>query len=103
MESADGALLAITNDSPTIGAKWPAFTDSMLATTGVWTNVSAGALRDDASVRREWDRLNSSCGDLPFGSADAIGVALDVFGNGRERLETGDDKDLVVAMPPAKP
>jgi len=63
-----------------------------------WTNVSAAALRNDASVRREWDRLNSSCGDLPFRSADAIGVALDVFGEGRERLVIGHDGDLVAAM-----
>lgn len=63
-----------------------------------WENIAPSSLRNDASLRLEWDRLNSARGDLPFLSADAIGVALQVFGEGRERLLVGRQGAAIAAM-----
>lgn len=63
-----------------------------------WENASPSALRVGTREHQEWDRLNASHGDLPFLSADAMAVALDVFGSGAERLLIGRKGTIVVAM-----
>jgi CelD/BcsL family acetyltransferase involved in cellulose biosynthesis len=62
-----------------------------------WENLPASALQQRADIGLEWNRLNAARGDLPFLSADAIGIALEVFGDGRERLLIGRS-GAVVAM-----
>lgn len=63
-----------------------------------WQNLAAGALRDDAGLSAQWNRLNAQRGDLPFLGAEALGIALEVFGTGRERLLVGHQEDTVAAM-----
>ena len=63
-----------------------------------WSVLPASTLRQSADVRYEWDRLNAARGDLPFLSANAIGTALDVFGDGRERLVVARGDSAAVAM-----
>jgi CelD/BcsL family acetyltransferase involved in cellulose biosynthesis len=62
-----------------------------------WENLPASALQQRADIGLEWNRLNAARGDLPFLSADAIGIALEIFGEGRERLLIGHS-GAVVAM-----
>jgi CelD/BcsL family acetyltransferase involved in cellulose biosynthesis len=54
-----------------------------------WENHPASALKLNSDLTGEWDRLNAKCGDLPFLRAQAVALALDVFGNGSERLLVG--------------
>ncbi len=63
-----------------------------------WQNVAASALRDDAGLSLQWNRLNARRGDLPFLGAEALCIALEVFGDGRERLLVGQRNDAVAAM-----
>ena len=63
-----------------------------------WHSVAAQALRNDAASSLAWDRLNTATGDLPFLCADAVATALEVFGNGTERLFVGTRGGEVAAM-----
>lgn len=51
-----------------------------------------GQLRDD------WNRLNAARGNLPFLSADALAIALQIFGDGQERLLAGQTEGRTCAM-----
>lgn len=51
-----------------------------------WQNDPATRLCTDADVRTTWDRLNGLRRDLPFLGASQVGVALECFGSGQERL-----------------
>ncbi|RDE51753.1 MAG: GNAT family N-acetyltransferase [Candidatus Accumulibacter meliphilus] len=64
----------------------------------VWKNLPAAALQQKPDLVREWDRLNAARGDLPFLSAEALITALDIFGEGRERLLVGQQAHVTVAM-----
>ena len=46
----------------------------------------------------EWDRLNANCSKLPFLSSEAVACALDIFGDGRERLLVAYEQARAVAM-----
>jgi CelD/BcsL family acetyltransferase involved in cellulose biosynthesis len=63
-----------------------------------WLSQSAQVLKHDADLHREWDRLNTARGDLPFLSADATESALTVFGTGKECLLVGRQNGAIVAM-----
>ncbi len=62
-----------------------------------WSNLPASSLRQDHGLLVEWDRLNSARSDLPFLMGDAILAALDVFGQGHERLIIGKQGSATVA------
>ena len=51
-----------------------------------WTTLHAHQLLDDPKLRQSWDNLNAARHDLPFLSAQAVGKAVQVFGQGQERL-----------------
>ena len=63
-----------------------------------WQELPASTLATDADLRQHWDRLNSQRGDLPFLGADAMTLALEVFGQSRERLFVGSRSGAVSAM-----
>jgi len=63
-----------------------------------WQRAPARQLIDAAVLRAEWDRLNDAKLDLPFLTADALGIALDVFGSGSEQLLVGSASGRVCAM-----
>ena len=63
----------------------------------------ARALRDDAALRADWDRLNAAGLDTVFLSADAIGAALAVFGSGAEHLVCARHDGRTVAMAVVEP
>ncbi len=63
-----------------------------------WQNVAASTLRHDTELSLQWDRLNAQRGDLPFLGAEALGIALEILGDGRERLFVGRRDDAVAAM-----
>lgn len=52
----------------------------------LWENHPASALKRVPGLAAEWDRLNAKSGDLPFLRAHAVSLALDIFGNGKERV-----------------
>jgi len=54
-----------------------------------WDNVPAQLLTQPGQLHDEWDRLNTERSHLPFLSADALAIALQIFGNGKERLLVG--------------
>jgi len=64
----------------------------------VWRSVPAQALRTDRASRLAWDELNAASGNLPFLCADAVATALEVFGNGNERLFVGTRGGAAAAM-----
>lgn len=64
----------------------------------LWKHLPASALQQDGQLVRDWDRLNSAHGGLPFLAADAIISALKIFGNGNERLLVAHEGTSVVAM-----
>jgi CelD/BcsL family acetyltransferase involved in cellulose biosynthesis len=64
-----------------------------------WINLPARQLLDSAALQQQWDRLNAARHDIPFLSASAIGTALQVFGQGSERLLLAkDDAGQALAM-----
>ncbi len=63
-----------------------------------WTNQPAAILKQDAMLQREWDRLNTARSDLPFLASPAMIAALNVFGDGTERLLIGKTDGAAVAM-----
>ncbi|HRF74675.1 MAG TPA: GNAT family N-acetyltransferase [Accumulibacter sp.] len=63
-----------------------------------WTNLPASALRQRPDLLAAWDRLNGERGDLPFLTAEAMICALDIFGDGSERLLVGQHGRTAVAM-----
>ena len=54
-----------------------------------WTRLAASALKQAPELSTAWDRLNARRGDLPFLSADAMIAALEIFGDGSEKLLVG--------------
>lgn len=62
-----------------------------------WTSVPATRLADP-DLAAAWDALNAGRGNLPFLAADAMTLALQVFGRGEERLLIGRDAGGVAAM-----
>jgi CelD/BcsL family acetyltransferase involved in cellulose biosynthesis len=69
-----------------------------------WTNLPARQLLDTPALQQQWDRLNAARHDLPFLSAQAIGAALQVFGQGHERLllakdSTGEPVAMLLLVP----
>ena len=64
----------------------------------LWKNLPASALQQDASLLSAWDRLNTARGNLPFLVGDVIISALNILGNGSERLLVGYDGTHVAAM-----
>lgn len=63
-----------------------------------WENHPASALKLSPDLADEWDRLNAKRGDLPFLRAHAVVLALDVFGNGSERLLVARKNATVEAL-----
>jgi CelD/BcsL family acetyltransferase involved in cellulose biosynthesis len=63
-----------------------------------WKDGPAQRLQDDAGLRAHWDRLNAERGNLPFMGAQAWALALEVFGQGDERLLVGEVDGQCVAM-----
>src|SRR5262249_6100744 len=62
-----------------------------------WQRHAASEL-SNATLADAWNRLNAERGDLPFLSAGAVVNALDVFGNGSEKLLVGRRGDRICAM-----
>lgn len=58
-----------------------------------WSQHDAEQLASRQDFRDAWDRLNRLRGNLPFLAADAIVIALSVFGTGREKLFIGRRED----------
>lgn len=58
----------------------------------------AAALNQDTELRASWDRLNDAGLALPFMTADAVGAALAVFGDGSEKLVCAAREGQLVAM-----
>lgn len=63
-----------------------------------WEDLPGSALRQRPDLLTEWDRLNADRGDLPFLAADVINHALEIFGNGSERLLVGRQGHTLVAL-----
>lgn len=64
-----------------------------------WTKLPGQRLLDTPELQQQWDALNASGLDLPFLSARAVGLALEIFGLGQEQLLVArDDQDTVHAM-----
>lgn len=63
----------------------------------LWKKMAASSLQED-HLRSEWDRLNATRGDLPFLAADAVISALNILGEGSEKLLVGYSDEAVVAM-----
>ena len=63
-----------------------------------WESHPASALKLSPDLADEWDRLNAERGDLPFLRAHAVVLALDVFGNGSERLLVGRKNAIIEAL-----
>ncbi|MCM8596879.1 GNAT family N-acetyltransferase [Accumulibacter sp.] len=63
-----------------------------------WQNEPASALQRKPDLLAAWDRLNAERGDLPFLSASAVLSALDVFGQGNERLLVGREGGRIVTL-----
>lgn len=64
----------------------------------LWENHPASALKFIPGLAAEWDRLNAIRGDLPFLRAHAVALALDIFGNGSERLLVGRRNSIIEAL-----
>lgn len=64
----------------------------------VWENLPATALKQNVGFLQEWNRLNAARGDIPFLDADAIVSALEILGEGNERLLVGREGSTVVAI-----
>ena len=64
----------------------------------IWKNLPALALTQDADIKNNWDRLNTERGNLPFLSSDALAPALEIFGQGIERLLVGQSDGRCRAM-----
>ncbi|HEY4082452.1 MAG TPA: GNAT family N-acetyltransferase [Burkholderiaceae bacterium] len=62
-----------------------------------WSAYAAADLKGD-KLRAEWDRLNDSGPNLPILDSDAVCIALDCFGTGRERLLMGRRGGATLAM-----
>ena len=63
-----------------------------------WKNLPANTLVHDTVLGVDWDRLNAERGDLPFLSHRALARALDVFGDGKERLLVGQSGGTSAVM-----
>jgi CelD/BcsL family acetyltransferase involved in cellulose biosynthesis len=63
-----------------------------------WQNLPASDLQKTASLRAEWDHLNQERSHLPFMTADAVGLAIQIFGKGNERLLLARQAGTPVAM-----
>jgi CelD/BcsL family acetyltransferase involved in cellulose biosynthesis len=63
-----------------------------------WDKLPATSLRDDATLRAAWDRLNAERLDLAFMSTDAMVAALEAFGGGAECLFVGREGARVAAL-----
>ncbi len=63
-----------------------------------WKEFPAATLAQDAALRLQWDRLNAQRGDLPFLGSDSVVPALDIFGQGNERLLVGEADGRCAAM-----
>ena len=63
-----------------------------------WEELPASVLGTDERLRQQWDSLNAPMGDLPFLSAHAMVLALEVFGSSRERLFVGRSDGVTQAM-----
>jgi CelD/BcsL family acetyltransferase involved in cellulose biosynthesis len=63
-----------------------------------WKNLAASDLTQDASLSRDWDRLNAARGNLPFLSSDAVASALTLLGHKSERLLVGYSAANICAM-----
>ena len=57
-----------------------------------WTTLPAQRLLKQPELQQQWDQLNAARLDLPFLSASAVGAALQVFGQGQERLLLAKDE-----------
>lgn len=64
----------------------------------IWKNLPALALTQDSTLKDNWDHLNVQRGNLPFLSSDALTPALQIFGQGTERLLVGHSNGACVAM-----
>jgi len=69
-----------------------------------WTNLPASRLLDTPALQQQWDALHVARHDLPFLSAQAVGAALKVFGQGQERLllaadEAGTAQAMLLLVP----
>jgi len=63
-----------------------------------WERLPASSLQNSPELRGEWDRLNATRGDLPFLAAEAITLALNIFGTGNERMMVGRQRATIAAM-----
>ena len=64
----------------------------------LWKNLPALSLQQDTQLLSAWDHLNAARGDLPFLVGDVIISALNILGDGSERLLVGYDGARVAAM-----
>jgi CelD/BcsL family acetyltransferase involved in cellulose biosynthesis len=64
----------------------------------IWKDSPAEALMKDMELRATWDGLNRDRSDLPFLSSQAVVSALNVFGQGNERLLTAHAGNRCLAM-----
>lgn len=60
--------------------------------------VPATQLVREPHLSRRWDELNARRLDLPFHASAAVGIALEVFGNGREQLVIGETDGAIRCM-----
>ncbi len=64
----------------------------------VWKRRPALDLAREPALAGAWDRLNAERGDLPFLTAEATAIALEIFGRGDEQLVLASDHQRIVAM-----
>ncbi len=64
----------------------------------IWKNLPALALAQDIDLKNNWDKLNAERGNLPFLSSDALAPALQIFGQGAERLLVGRSNGRCLVM-----
>ncbi len=63
-----------------------------------WQNLPSFSLQQSHQLKLDWDRLNDQRSGLPFLSGDAIISALNILGDGSERLLVGTEGASVLAM-----
>ncbi|MEO8118243.1 MAG: GNAT family N-acetyltransferase [Rhodoferax sp.] len=63
-----------------------------------WKSLPALALTQDTDLKKDWDRLNAARGSLPFLSSHALAPALQIFGQGNERLLLGQSNGRCQVM-----
>lgn len=64
----------------------------------VWTRCPAPQLVQEPALAGAWNRLNAERGDLPFLTAEATALALEIFGRGDEQLVAARHGERIVAM-----